>query len=106
MEGKGGHLSPHYIRSSFRTGILEPLVCPHGGIPSDVAEASATIVVFCVLKVLPGLLAIIVQFFILVTWAVVNEQRFFGVSQTFVVEGSSCESSFVELLELLCAAAI
>jgi len=82
------------------------LVCPHRWISSDVAKASATIVVLCVLEVLPGLRAIVLCLFILISWAVVDEQLLLGIFQAFVVEGSRRESSLVELLEFICSAAI
>lgn len=106
LECKGCNFGFHDICSCFCAGVLISLVCPHRRISGDVAETSATVVVLCILQVLPGLRIIIRFHLILISWAVVDEQGFFGIFQTFVVEGPRCEGGFVKLLEFAGAATI
>lgn len=106
LEGKGSNFRSHDICSCFRTRVLISLVCPHGGISSNVAETGATIVVFCILQILPGLRTILLCFLILISWTIVDEQLLVAFGQTFIVKGPRCESRLIEHLEFFSAATI
>lgn len=101
LKGKSCNLGFHHIRRCGCAGILKSLICPHRWIPSDIAETGATIVVLCILEVLPGLRAIVHCFLILISLTIVNEQWLLSTFQAFVMEFSRCESSIVELFEFL-----